>query len=431
MQRPATVHDLDRSVRRTERVLAVVRLLSGVWAVGMVVTYPDYPEAYGDLVQRFSLGVVGAFMAGAVVLWLALELGRLAPRRAAAAGLVLDALTATSIAFAYGFDITSAVWIILFLLPVEGAMRFQLRGAALAYGISLAGYVGRAYTWEALVGQDPEVRSIIFRMTVVGIVTVFVGIISEQLRQEREVAQTALAQVQRSDQWRARLVSALGHDLRSPLATVEMQARAVRDAPLSDEQRTMMLDGITRQARRLTRLAEGLLDMAMADRATLDLRLGRVEVAQVVEDALDLMAMGDEVDVVLEPGLAVIADEDRLAQVVLNLVGNARKYGAPAIELVAVAAGDHLVLTVRDHGPGVPDEQKAVLFDEFAKGDQDGAIGLGLYLVLAIVEAHGGTVAVEDADPGARFVVRLPGVQVEPRGPAHGDVEADEVTSPA
>ncbi len=389
----------------------------GLWGVGLVVTYPDFPPAYQARVEGWSLVLLGAYLVAAVLLWLALEFRsvRYDLRTAGFAGLVLDTFVTTAITFAFGFDGTSAVWIIVFLIPVEGAMRFQLRGAVLAFGVTLAGYVAREIAWSAWLDDVVvEPRSIIFRMVVVGVVTAFVGLMSEQLRAEREIARAALVKVQRSDEWRSHLVSALGHDVRSPLATIEMQAQALARMQLTEAQRDGMYEGIERQARRLARLADGLLDMALAEQAKLELRMRPVALAPLVDDAIELVGIADQVQLDIEDGLEFTADPDRLTQIILNLLGNARKYGEPPIDLRAHREGGEVVLSVRDHGTGIDPSLRETLFQAFARGEAEGSIGLGLYLVFTIAAAHGGRVDVEDAEPGARFVVHLPAGERQP-----------------
>ncbi len=386
-------------------------MLTGLWGIALVLAYPTFPVAYAERIQSGSLILLGVYVVASAVLWLAVELPgvRASMQQLALWGFVFDLAAATTVSFAFGFDRNTAVWIILFLVPVEGAMRFQLRGTMVTLAVSIAGYIGREFAWSRwLPDEAVDVQSIIFRMTVVAIVATFVGLISEQLRAEREVARTALAKVQRSDEWRSHLVTALGHDVRSPLATIEMQAKALGSLALDDEQRDQMYLGIARQARRLSRLADGLLDMAIAEQADLTLAYAEVEVEPLVNEVVELLGVAAHVEVDIAPDLRLHADADRLTQVVLNLVSNARKYGLDPIQIGADQQGDDVVFVVRDHGSGIPEAQRERLFDAFTHGDGPEATGLGLYLVTAIVAAHGGTVAVEDGKPGARFIVRLP-----------------------
>ncbi len=112
-----------------------------------------------------------------------------------------------------------------------------------------------------------------------------------------------------------------------------------------------------------------------------------------------------------------MGDKRRLAQVVANLVDNADKYGGGEIEISISQSDEAVLIAVEDHGPGVPEAERAVIFDRFSRGSSGGrrgydtGSGLGLSLVAEHVGLHGGEVWVEDrldGERGSRFVVSLP-----------------------
>jgi two-component system sensor histidine kinase KdpD len=111
-------------------------------------------------------------------------------------------------------------------------------------------------------------------------------------------------------------------------------------------------------------------------------------------------------------------------QVLINLIDNAIKHGAPPIELRARSGGAMVVLDVIDHGPGVPPELSSTVFDKFVRASKAPGAGLGLAVVRAIVEAHGGRVRVDTAPGGgARFRVELPAEHPAVRRPAVDELE--------
>jgi signal transduction histidine kinase len=114
----------------------------------------------------------------------------------------------------------------------------------------------------------------------------------------------------------------------------------------------------------------------------------------------------------MDPALRVYADHERLEQVLVNLIANAVRHGRPPVHVTAEALGDTVRIAVRDHGPGVPPEHQGALFERFG-GDSDhpDSVGLGMWIVRLLVEAHGGTVGYESAGPGARFIVSLPAAE--------------------
>ncbi len=116
-------------------------------------------------------------------------------------------------------------------------------------------------------------------------------------------------------------------------------------------------------------------------------------------------------------GTIISADKRRLRQVIANLLDNAERYGQPPVTITIERYDDHVLLLVEDHGPGVPPEERLVIFDRFSRGRAGGqrtratGSGLGLALVAEHVGLHGGQVRVEDrrdGEPGANFVVELP-----------------------
>lgn len=238
-------------------------------------------------------------------------------------------------------------------------------------------------------------------------VAVGIGLVIEgqvrHLRAERDRAA-------RAEAWRSALLATVAHDIRSPLTSVHgtlMLLDKVDELPA--ERRKSLTQGALRQTGRLTRLATGLLDLERVEQDKLRLDRRWVSVAAIAEDSASLVAKDSDVAVLADPALRVYADQERLEQVLVNLVANAVRHGQPPIHVTAESVGHTVRIAVRDHGPGVPPQRQAALFDRFG-GDSDhpDSVGLGMWIVRLMVEAHGGTVGYEPADPGARFTVSLP-----------------------
>ena len=164
---------------------------------------------------------------------------------------------------------------------------------------------------------------------------------------------------------------------------------------------------VERQANRLNRLAEDLLDAARVDSDRLELSRAPTDVGALVQAVL---ADVDEEQVVADiaPDVEAQVDAPRVERIVWNLVSNALKYGKAPVEVRLRADDTRLRLRVRDHGRGLSDAQLERLFTDFSGGDDPGSVGLGLAIVWQLVTAHGGTVTYEDAGPGAAFTVSLP-----------------------
>ncbi len=207
---------------------------------------------------------------------------------------------------------------------------------------------------------------------------------------------------------RTRFVATIAHDLRLPLTVfkgVSQMLRNRRDG-FAPEQIDQMLANVERQANRLSRLADDLLDAARLEGEHFTLHPESCELAKVV--AATVADMDSDVVVDLEPDLRLVADPARLERVLWNLLSNAEKYGKPPFEVSARRVGDSVELAVRDHGAGVEEAQRSRLFGEFSGSDDPESVGLGLAIVWQLVAAHSGEVSYDDAAPGARFVVTLP-----------------------
>lgn len=216
--------------------------------------------------------------------------------------------------------------------------------------------------------------------------------------------------LQRLEVLRTRFVATVAHDLRSPLTTVKGVASILRDRrdTVPPERVDAMLESVERQANRLNRLADDLLDAARLDSDQLELKIGEVDLGTVL-DAVAADA-ADEVEVVMDHPVRLRADGARLERVVWNLVSNALKYGRAPVILSATAQLDAGTarIRVRDHGGGLSAAQTDSLFTDFAAGEDPDSVGLGLAIVWQLVRAHGGTVSYADAEPGACFTVTIP-----------------------
>jgi signal transduction histidine kinase len=169
-----------------------------------------------------------------------------------------------------------------------------------------------------------------------------------------------------------------------------------------------------RSSRRMRRLVADLLLLARAD-AQRQVAHEPTDLGQVVVEAaaeLGPVADGHELDVDAEHAV-VAGAPDELHRLALNLMENAIKHTPPGTHVRAAVQQEngHVVLTVADDGPGIPEELRDRIFERFARGDGDrgGSFGLGLSIVRAVAESHHGTVTLAPQTTGTRFVVTLPG----------------------
>jgi signal transduction histidine kinase len=218
-----------------------------------------------------------------------------------------------------------------------------------------------------------------------------------------------------------RFVADASHELRTPLTSVLANLELLAD--VLDGERGEAARSALRSSRRMRRLVADLLLLARADaKRALPRRptdLGRV----LVSAAAELGPLSEGHDVHVDAHEAVVDGAgDELHRLALNLLENAVRHTPPGTRVRAhtgVADGE-AVLVVEDDGPGVPAELRDQVFERFVRGsgDHGGSAGLGLSIVRAVAESHGGTVTLADRRPGARFVVRLPLSAVPAPAPA-------------
>jgi len=233
-----------------------------------------------------------------------------------------------------------------------------------------------------------------------------------------DVAQEALVRME-SERLRNGLLSALSHDLRTPLTVLAGLADSLPLAgpPLPEAQAEIAL-AIRAESLRTSTLVSNLLDMARLQEGHVQLKREWQPLEEVVGAALQTLSvpLARHVVIVDLPADLPLLEFDSvlMERVLCNLLENAAKH-TPAgsrIEISAHNEGDRVTITVADNGPGLPPGREEKLFEKFARGQDESpvaGVGLGLAIVRAIVEAHKGTVRGENRpEGGARFVITLP-----------------------
>jgi two-component system sensor histidine kinase KdpD len=237
------------------------------------------------------------------------------------------------------------------------------------------------------------------------------------LQAERLAAQAAEArELAEVDRLRAALLTAVGHDLRTPLAGIKAGVSSLRDdeLALTDEQRAELLATVEESADRMDALVENLLAMSRLRAGAMSVDARPVALDEVVGNAV-LHTPGATVVVDVPDDLPLVrADPGLLERVIANLLANADRASPPGepVHVVGSALGDHLELRVADHGPGVPAADRERIFQPFQRLDDRGAgngLGLGLAIALGFTEAMDGTLTpVDSPGGGLTMIVTLP-----------------------
>jgi signal transduction histidine kinase len=216
-------------------------------------------------------------------------------------------------------------------------------------------------------------------------------------------------------------VADASHELRTPLTSILANLELL--AEVLDGERGEAARSALRSSQRMRRLVGDLLLLARAD-AKRQLPREPTDVGRVlVEAAAELGPVADGHELTIDSDEAVVnGTRDELHRMTLNLMENAIRHTPEGTHVSARVGADdgEVVLTVEDNGPGVPTELRERVFERFVRGagDRGSSSGLGLSIVRAVAQSHGGSVELEDAGPGARFVVRLPRAEVPAETPA-------------
>ena len=232
-----------------------------------------------------------------------------------------------------------------------------------------------------------------------------------------EVAQDALVRME-SERLRNSLLSALSHDLRTPLtALIGLSESLVLSKPPLQENQQVLAGALHSEMLRMSALVTNLLDMARIQSGEVKLNLQWQPFEEVVGSALRASGsalQGHQIETRVAHELPLICfDAVLIERVLCNLLENAAKYTPPGSHIVLAAAvnGRLLAVTVADDGPGLPNGMEDAIFEKFTRGERESAkpgVGLGLAICRAIVEAHGGTIRARSAGSGAEFIFTIP-----------------------
>jgi len=218
-----------------------------------------------------------------------------------------------------------------------------------------------------------------------------------------------------------RFASDVSHELRSPLMTLSasIEVLASRRQEMPDASAQAAIDLMVADVERFKQLVEDLLEISRFDAGAARLQLSEIRLGELVTQAVS-WSSDKNVPVELDSelaGVVIRVDKRRLVRVIANLLDNAEKYAGGATRVSLEKVTDGVRIAVEDAGPGVPEEERQLVFQRFSRGTganrRSGSqgVGLGLSLVAEHVGLHGGKVWVEDrpdGEPGARFVAELP-----------------------
>jgi PAS domain S-box-containing protein len=226
-----------------------------------------------------------------------------------------------------------------------------------------------------------------------------------------------------SDRRKDEFLAMLAHELRNPLAPIRHATELIARTAPPDPRAQLAIGMVRRQVTQLTRLVDDLLDVSRITQGRIELKTETVDLAQVVDQALESVAgllrerRHEVVRTAATEPLHIEGDRARLVQCLVNLLANAAKYTDPGgrIEIETRAEGDSALVIVADNGVGIPPTLLPRIFDLFVQSERtldraQGGLGIGLSLVKRLVDMHAGTISATSAGVGrgSRFELRLP-----------------------
>ncbi|MET7456722.1 HAMP domain-containing sensor histidine kinase [Streptomyces sp. NPDC005574] len=242
--------------------------------------------------------------------------------------------------------------------------------------------------------------------------------LSRTFNNAAEALEKRVADMSARDNASRRFVADMSHELRTPLTAItavsevleeELEAETGGIDPMVEPAVRLVVS----ETRRLNDLVENLMEVTRFDAGTARLVLDDVDIADQITACIDTRAWLDAVELDAERGVHVRLDPRRLDVILANLIGNALKHGGSPVRVAVRPSEDELVIEVRDHGPGIPQDVLPHVFDRFykASASRPRSEGSGLGLSIALENAHihgGGITAANSPDGGAVFTLRLP-----------------------
>ena len=297
---------------------------------------------------------------------------------------------------------------------------YGLLGLSLATFFSLAGSLAIAYFLNR---SMRELRRGISRVTkredFIPVKVVSQGELGQLARAFNEMG----ARLKREEEMRSEFISMLSHEIRTPLTSIRESVNLVQEelADTTPPEHLKFLEIAHKETLRLSDLFQRLMQAASLGSRELNLKPESIQIRTLFEEAVDrVQPVAERAEITLqiaEDQALISADFDHVQQVLFNLLGNAAKVSPPgstvSIGIDILKDRKMVQVCVQDQGPGIPDQEKDLIFERYyraqdTRGITDGA-GLGLYISRHIVKAHGGELWVEDASPrGSVFCFTLP-----------------------
>ncbi|MDQ3955980.1 MAG: HAMP domain-containing histidine kinase [Actinomycetota bacterium] len=404
-------------LRQLEQWMIYVRWFGVAFGAVALTIQPGYPD---EATEITAWAILGFLALGNLVIWGAIA--RIPAEgdhsKLSFGSFLLDSIVIMGFVWVYAFEDPYVTWALLFLIPMEGALRYRLTGALLAALAVALFFIPQSFRRADFVGGGFDVPTFV---SVVGFATLVAGItgaMANSWHQQSLALRRQSLQLAELDKLKDRFLAITSHEIRGPLTAILGGIETIRQRGnrLSPQQRKSMEEIVANQAQQLARLVDDLLVTSQLQAGKLALAPQMVDLEDVIKQALDAAASlrrDHLLELFIEPVRCEI-DADRVTQIVRNLVENAFKY-TPRRTRVAItsrATNNGIQIEVADEGPGIPAESKDSLFEAFSRISQTAAgragMGLGLHVVSQLVVAMEGRIDLNSSSRGTTFSIFIP-----------------------
>lgn len=416
-----------------------VRWFGALFGAASIALQESYPDRATELT---AWGLIVLLAAGNLVVWGAQ--GRVrsagAHARLGRVAFAFDGLVIAGIVWVFSFEDPYVTWALLFVFPMEGALRYRFRGALAAAGAVAVFFALQSVHVADLRGETFDLSTYVFVMCLSFLIAGVTGAMADNWYSQSEAVKRQSLELAELDRLKDRFLAVTSHEIRGPLTAIIAGLDTVRKRGdrLTSDQRAGLLHMASQQGAQLARLVDDLLVTSQLQGGKLTLHPHAGDLQETIRQAVDAAASkrtGHTLEVFVEP-LSCMLDAARVSQVVRNLVENAYKY-TPARSTVTVTAEAEpggVSIKVEDDGPGIPAAQRGELFEAFSRIEETAAgregVGLGLFVVAQLVEAMAGRIDVASSSDGTCFAIHLPCERnavskprlslVDPRGESSG-----------
>ena len=424
--------------------MTYVRWFGVFFGLLSVAIQPSYPDS---TTHRNAWFLVGLLALGSVAVWgVNGRAGREREhRRLGFIAFAFDSFIIFGLVWIFAFEDPYVTWALLFIIPMEAALRYQLRGA-LAAAAGVAGmFAILSFHRAAVVDGSFDGSMYVFVVCLATLIAGISGAMANQWQAQSRALQQQSLKLAEVDRLKDRFLAITSHEIRGPLTAIIAGTDTVRTRMdrMTVEQRDRLLEMVAGQGRQLARLVDDLLFTTQMQSGQLALHPEWIALEDVIQGALDAAASKrrqHQLEVFIEP-IESELDGSRLGQIVRNLVENAYKY-TPARTRVSVTVkrkDDGVLIEVADEGRGIPADKRETLFAAFSRIEETSAgqegVGLGLYVVSQLVAAMEGRIDLASSARGTTFTIHLPAptkpLQVEPHLGLVPDSEEGESSAQA